>query len=456
MCRVLDAFVARLALSELGFERAQAAETGRPGYDPRDLLKLYLYGYLNQIRSSRRLEAECRRNVELMWLLGRLYPDHKSFSEFRRMHSEAVTAAGCGPHSLCKELWSYRGEWIAIDGSKFRAVASVDSTRERLDLQRYLEGIKKADEEQGANIDQSAVQAAVQRLKQHPEPEAGYMLVRQTALPAYNVQTAVDAEHALRVLPCDGCIVFAGFWNTHVHFTGPQWDKSDRVPADQLSRDMQPMLTHSGFTTVVDLSSDPINTTALRRRVESGEVAGPRIYTAGFGLYPPHGIPFYLDDLPATLLARLPQPATPATAVEAVQQNQALGSDVVKLFTGSYLTPNNITHMPLDIARSAVSEGHRHSQLAFAHPSDLQGVRIALDSGVDVLAHAPDTVGGVDDALVKEMVARHMAIIPTLKLFSGSGHIDRIRDIVTCACTKSRQPISKSRRISIRVITAFS
>ena len=78
MCRAIDAFVARLALSELGFERAQAAETGRPGYDPRDLLKLYLYGYLNQIRSSRRLEAECRRNVELMWLLGRLYPDHKS------------------------------------------------------------------------------------------------------------------------------------------------------------------------------------------------------------------------------------------------------------------------------------------------------------------------------------------------------------------------------------------
>jgi transposase len=83
MCRVIDAFVARLALSELGFERAQAAETGRPGYDPRDLLKLYLYGYLNQIRSSRRLEAECRRNVELMWLLGRLYPDHKSIGRLR-------------------------------------------------------------------------------------------------------------------------------------------------------------------------------------------------------------------------------------------------------------------------------------------------------------------------------------------------------------------------------------
>ena len=199
MCRVIDAFVAKLALSELGFERAQAAETGRPGYDPRDLLKLYLYGYLNQIRSSRRLEAECRRNVELMWLLGRLYPDHKSISEFRRMHSEAVAAAGAALIRFARSCGLIRGEWIAIDGSKFRAVASIDSTRERLDLQRYLESIKKADEEQQADIDTSAVQAAVERLKQHPEPEAGYMLVRQTALPAYNVQTAVDAEHALIV-----------------------------------------------------------------------------------------------------------------------------------------------------------------------------------------------------------------------------------------------------------------
>jgi Transposase DDE domain len=88
---------------------------------------------------------------------------------------------------------------VAIDGSKFRAVASVDSTRERLDLQRYLESIKKGDEEQQANIDPSAVQTAIERWKRHPEPEAGYMLVRQTALPAYNVQTAVDAEHSLIV-----------------------------------------------------------------------------------------------------------------------------------------------------------------------------------------------------------------------------------------------------------------
>ena len=107
------AFVATLALSDLGFEHARAADTGRPGYDPRDLLKLYLYGYLNQVRSSRRLEAECHRNVELMWLLGRLYPD-KCISEFRRMHSEAMTAAGTALIRFARSCGLFRGEWIAI------------------------------------------------------------------------------------------------------------------------------------------------------------------------------------------------------------------------------------------------------------------------------------------------------------------------------------------------------
>src|SRR5919198_2908088 len=90
VCRVIDAFVSKLEMEELGFVRARPAETGRPPYDPRDLLKLYMYGYLQRIRSSRRLEAECRRNIEVMWLLGRLAPDHKSIAEFRRMQHDAV------------------------------------------------------------------------------------------------------------------------------------------------------------------------------------------------------------------------------------------------------------------------------------------------------------------------------------------------------------------------------
>jgi transposase len=199
VCRVIDAFVDGLAMGELGFERAVSAETGRPGYDPRDLLKLYLYGYLNTMRSSRRLEAECRRNVELMWLLGRLYPDHKSIAEFRRMHREAVTAAGAQLVRFAQRIGLIRGEWIAIDGTKFRAVASADSVRERQALERYLDTMDEADEEQQAGIDPSAVQSALEELKRHPEPEAGFMRMANGRAPAYNVQTAVDAEHALIV-----------------------------------------------------------------------------------------------------------------------------------------------------------------------------------------------------------------------------------------------------------------
>jgi transposase len=199
VCRVVDAFVNGLAMDELGFERSEAAETGRPGYDPRDLLKLYLYGYLNTIRSSRRLEAECHRNVELMWLLDRLYPDHKSIAEFRRMHREAVTAAGAQLVRFAQGCGLIRGEWVAIDGTKFRAVSSAESVRERQALERYLDSMEQADEEHQAVIDPSAVQAALEKLKRCPEPEARFMPVAGTKAPAYNVQTAVDAEHALIV-----------------------------------------------------------------------------------------------------------------------------------------------------------------------------------------------------------------------------------------------------------------
>src|ERR1017187_7186611 len=161
VCRVIDAFVDTLSMTELGFERAIAADTGRPGYDPRDLLKLYLYGYLNQIRSSRRLEAECIRNVELMWLLGRLYPDHKSIAEFRRMHSEAVIHAGAELVRFARSCGLIQGEWIAVDGSKFRAVASAGSVRERQALEKYMDSCETADEELHAVIAPSAVQAAL-------------------------------------------------------------------------------------------------------------------------------------------------------------------------------------------------------------------------------------------------------------------------------------------------------
>lgn len=199
MCRVIEAFVGKLDMAALGFVRAEPAETGRPGYDPRDLLKLYLYGYLQQLRSSRRLEAECRRNVEVMWLLGRLEPDYKSIAEFRRMHSAAVTEAGAELVRFARSVGLVRGEWVAIDGSKFRAVSSAKSVRERDAMRRYLEQMEEADGQDEVVIDPGAVAAALEKLKRHPEPEARFMRAANGHAPAYNVQTAVDAEHALIV-----------------------------------------------------------------------------------------------------------------------------------------------------------------------------------------------------------------------------------------------------------------
>jgi transposase len=199
VCRVIDAFVDRLDMAALGFERSEPAETGRPGYDPRGLLKLYLYGYLQQIRSSRRLESECRRNIELMWLLGRLAPDHKTIAEFRRMHREGVTAAGVELVRLARSVGLVKGEWVAIDGSKFHTVSSERSVREREALERYLEQLEQTDQQDEVVIDPSAVASALEKLRQHPEPEAGLMRTSHGLIPAYNVQAAVDAEHALIV-----------------------------------------------------------------------------------------------------------------------------------------------------------------------------------------------------------------------------------------------------------------
>jgi transposase len=194
VCRVIEAFVNRLEMGKLGFVRSEPAETGRPGYDPRDLLKLYLYGYMNQLRSSRRLEAECQRNVEVMWLLGRLRPDYKSIAEFRRMHREAVKEAGAELVRLAREVGLVRGEWVAIDGSKFRAVSSAARVKEREAVQRNLDEMEAADAQDEVVIDPSAVQAALEKLRQDAEPEARFMRTTEGNRPAYNVQTAVDAE----------------------------------------------------------------------------------------------------------------------------------------------------------------------------------------------------------------------------------------------------------------------
>lgn len=124
--RAVDVFVDALDLKSLGFERAEAAETGRPGYHPGTLLKIYVYGYLNPIQSSRRLEREAQRNVELVWLTGRLMPDFKTIADFRKHNGEAIRQACKQFVLLCRNLGLFEDATVAIDGSKFKAVNNRD------------------------------------------------------------------------------------------------------------------------------------------------------------------------------------------------------------------------------------------------------------------------------------------------------------------------------------------
>jgi transposase len=155
--RFIDAYVNQLKLDELGFARASAAETGRPGYDPCDLLKLYIYGYMNGVCSSRKLERETIRNVELMWLLRRLRPDHKTIAEFRRQNRGALRPLFREFTLLCKRLDLFGAELVAIDGSTFRAVNAKRRNHSRAQLEEmvrlaneriahYLESIEKTDQ----------------------------------------------------------------------------------------------------------------------------------------------------------------------------------------------------------------------------------------------------------------------------------------------------------------------
>src|SRR3712207_4040472 len=142
--RVVDAFVDALDLRELGFTRAAPALTGRPGYHPAVLLKLYVYGYLNRIASSRRLEREAARNVELMWLTGRLAPDHKTIADFRRDNGDAIRKVCSRFVLLCRRMGLFSDAVVAIDGSKFKAVNNRDQNFTPAKMQRRLAEIEAA------------------------------------------------------------------------------------------------------------------------------------------------------------------------------------------------------------------------------------------------------------------------------------------------------------------------
>lgn len=227
--RVIEAFVAGLELGGLGFGRAVPAATGRPGYDPRDLLKLYVWGYVNEVRSSRRLERACRRDVEAMWLMCKLVPDFKTIADFRRDNGPAIVGACRAFVLLCRETGLFSARLVALDGSKFRAVASskkvvgrrqIAAEAARLDgrIAAYLAGLDAADAREpddGPDAVAAALAALGARRAELARLTAKLDAADRATLvegeddarpmgagagakpPSYNVQTAVDAETGL-------------------------------------------------------------------------------------------------------------------------------------------------------------------------------------------------------------------------------------------------------------------
>src|SRR3982075_3833264 len=142
--RVIEAFVEALNLAELGFDGVAPEVTGRPSYHPSVLLKLYIYGYLNRVQSSRRLEREAGRNVEVMWLTGRLVPDHKTIADFRKDNGPAIRKVCAQFVALCREIGLLTKASVAIDGSKFKAVNNRDNNFTQGKIQRRLAQIEES------------------------------------------------------------------------------------------------------------------------------------------------------------------------------------------------------------------------------------------------------------------------------------------------------------------------
>ena len=216
---------------------------------------------------------------------------------------------------------------------------------------------------------------------------------------------------------CDGGVLVPGFQNSHVHFTGDAFLDADSQPAAALSNALAEMLIQYGYTTVVDIASDRDNTLALRARIDTGDVRGPRIMMAGLPLFPPHGLPSYISHLPKELLDELPQPTSVDAALKVLAENFAAGVDATKLFIATPQVGIGTKRMPADIASAVANETHRRGKLVFAHPTDIAGVEAALAARVDILAHPPlGAPAPWPELLMKQLRDAGVAMVPTLKL----------------------------------------
>jgi imidazolonepropionase-like amidohydrolase len=240
----------------------------------------------------------------------------------------------------------------------------------------------------------------------------GVVLIRNGKIAAVGTAETIKVPASYSVIDCKDLTLTSAFWNCHVHFIEPKWQDADLMPVKQFNRQMEQMITSHGFAHVFDLAEFSIgNTLRIRNRIKKGDVRGPVIYTAGVPLVPPNGSPFYIAPF------KLPEATDPQQAVTHVREQLDSGADAIKIWTGSP-TGNKVVYMPEDIVSAVTEAAHRRGKLVFAHPTDSKGVMIAVNNGVDILAHtSPDDGRLWTEDTIRQMLAAHISLIPTLKLW---------------------------------------
>jgi imidazolonepropionase-like amidohydrolase len=252
-----------------------------------------------------------------------------------------------------------------------------------------------------------------------PPIENGSVLIHDGHIVAVGPGSTIKIPSAARVIDCKGLVVTAGFWNSHVHILPPTLLHARDSGAKELDRQLETMFNRWGFTTVFDITSVLDNTLALRRRIDAGELRGPRLLTVGEPVWAIE--PVYVRDFFQQNHIQMPGTQTPEQGVALVRDHAAKGADGIKLFGVSDQGAAKGTVLPLAIAKAAVDEAHRHGMPVFAHPSTMEGVMVAVDSGVDVLAHTvPQSPPWTPD-FIAQLQRANLSLIPTLTLWDFEG-----------------------------------
>ena len=247
-----------------------------------------------------------------------------------------------------------------------------------------------------------------------PAMDNGSILVHNGRILAVGPTSKVKIPHGATVIDCKGLVVTAGFWNSHVHMLLPTLLHAENLRSQQIASSLEEMLTRWGFTTVFDVGSLLDNTTLIRRRMESGEVKGPRILTVGEPFWAK--APIYVREFLRTNHIDIPEGESSTQAVERVRRQIHDGADGIKIFAGS-VEADGILIMPFDVAQAIVAEAHHAGKPVFAHPSNEEGVELAFRSKVDILAHTTPSGGAWTSSLANRLTSAHMALVPTLTLW---------------------------------------